>query len=143
QQLLVGRLNMLFRDKRAHAYTHQLMETEARMSREAWARANDVSDLVHGEVISLRTTLLGQISEIKELQAADRRRQTVISELPRMDHRRSTETSEDNLAGVDHSPTGTGDSFAGTGYHFTGTSETCWGPYTSRATRGGWWQCID
>nr|GFD40501.1 hypothetical protein [Tanacetum cinerariifolium] len=28
RQLLAGRLNMLFRDRRAHAYTHQLMETE-------------------------------------------------------------------------------------------------------------------
>nr|GFD06754.1 hypothetical protein [Tanacetum cinerariifolium] len=36
RQLLAGRLNMLFRDRRAHAYTRQLMETEARMSREAW-----------------------------------------------------------------------------------------------------------
>nr|GEY59197.1 hypothetical protein [Tanacetum cinerariifolium] len=49
---------------------------EARMSREAWTRATNASDLVHGEVISLRTTVLGQISEIRELQAADRRRQT-------------------------------------------------------------------
>nr|GFC32787.1 hypothetical protein [Tanacetum cinerariifolium] len=83
---------------RAHAYTRQLMETEARMYREAWARATDASDLVHGEVISLRTTVLGQISEIKELQAADRRRQTVISKLLRMDHRRSTKTSESRTA---------------------------------------------
>nr|GFB08809.1 hypothetical protein [Tanacetum cinerariifolium] len=58
RQLMAGRLNMLFRDRRAHAYTRQLMETEARMSREAWARATDASDLVHGEVISLRTTVL-------------------------------------------------------------------------------------
>nr|GFC53583.1 hypothetical protein [Tanacetum cinerariifolium] len=93
-QLLAGPLNMLFRDRRAYAYTRQLMETEARMSREAWVRATDASDLVHGEVISLRTTMLGQISEIRELQAADRGRQTVISELLRIDHRRSTETSE-------------------------------------------------
>nr|GFC58660.1 hypothetical protein [Tanacetum cinerariifolium] len=91
QQLLAGRLNMLFRDRRAHAYTHHLMETEARMSREAWVRATDASDLVHGEVMSLRTTVLGQMSEIRELQAADRRRQTVILELLRIDHRRSTE----------------------------------------------------
>nr|GFD35052.1 hypothetical protein [Tanacetum cinerariifolium] len=70
----------------------------ARMSREAWARATDASDLVHGEVISLRTTVLGQISEIRELQATDRRRQTVISELLRIDHRRSTETSESRIA---------------------------------------------
>nr|GFC33785.1 hypothetical protein [Tanacetum cinerariifolium] len=82
------------RDSRAHAYTRQLMDTEARMSREAWVPATDASDLVHGEVISLRTTVLGQISEIRELQAADRWRQTVISELLRIDHRRSTETSE-------------------------------------------------
>nr|GFB44524.1 hypothetical protein [Tanacetum cinerariifolium] len=39
RQLLAGRLNMLFRDRRAHAYTHHLIETEARMSREAWVRA--------------------------------------------------------------------------------------------------------
>nr|GEV90843.1 putative reverse transcriptase domain-containing protein [Tanacetum cinerariifolium] len=94
RQLLAGRLNMLFRDRRAHAYTRQLMETEARMFREAWVRATDASDLVHGEVMSLRTTVLGQISEIRELQVADRRRQTVISKLLRIDHRRSTETSE-------------------------------------------------
>nr|GFC77334.1 hypothetical protein [Tanacetum cinerariifolium] len=61
-------------DRRAHAYTRQLMETEARMSREAW------------------------ISEIKELQIADRRRQTVISELLRLDHRRFTKTSESRTA---------------------------------------------
>nr|GFA39037.1 hypothetical protein [Tanacetum cinerariifolium] len=94
RQLLAGQLNMLFRDRRAHAYTRQLMETEARMSREAWVRATNASDLVHGEVISLRTTVLGQMSEIKKLQAANRKRQTVISELLRIDHRRSTEISE-------------------------------------------------
>nr|GEW44153.1 uncharacterized mitochondrial protein AtMg00810-like [Tanacetum cinerariifolium] len=94
RQLLAGRLNMLFKDRHAHAYTRHLMETEARMSREAWVRATDVSDLVHGEVMSLRTTMLGQMSEIRELQAADRRRQTVILELLRIDHRRSKEISE-------------------------------------------------
>nr|GFB36310.1 reverse transcriptase domain-containing protein [Tanacetum cinerariifolium] len=94
RQLLAGRLNMLFRDRRAHVYTLHLMETEARMSREAWVRATDASDIVHGEVMSLRTTVLGHMSEIRELQAADRRRQTVISELLRIDHRRSTEISE-------------------------------------------------
>nr|GFB65818.1 hypothetical protein [Tanacetum cinerariifolium] len=94
RQLLAGRLNMLFRDRHAHAYTRHLMETEARMSREAWVRATNASDLVHGVVMSLRTTVLGQMLEIRELQAADRRRQTVISELLRIDHRRSTEITE-------------------------------------------------
>ncbi|GJV01503.1 hypothetical protein Tco_1335072 [Tanacetum coccineum] len=32
RQLLAGRLNMLFRDRRAHAYTRHHMETEARLS---------------------------------------------------------------------------------------------------------------
>nr|GFC00956.1 hypothetical protein [Tanacetum cinerariifolium] len=94
RQLLAGRLNMLFRDRRAHAYTRHLMETEARMSRKAWVPATYVSDLVYGEVMSLRTTVLGQMSEIRELQAADRKRQTVISELLRIDHIRYTEISE-------------------------------------------------
>nr|GFB84823.1 hypothetical protein [Tanacetum cinerariifolium] len=94
RQLLAGRLNMLFMDRRAHTYTRHLMETEARMSREAWVQATDASDLVHGEVMSLRTTVLGQMSEIRKLQAADRRRQIMISELLRIDHRRSTEITE-------------------------------------------------
>nr|GFC53216.1 hypothetical protein [Tanacetum cinerariifolium] len=58
RQLLAGQLNMLFRDRRAHVYTRQLMETEVRMSREAWARATDASDLVHGE--AQVATLQGQ-----------------------------------------------------------------------------------
>nr|GEZ76628.1 hypothetical protein [Tanacetum cinerariifolium] len=81
-------------DRRAYAYTRHLMETEAMMSREAWVRATDVSDLVHGKVMLLRTTVLGQMSEIRKLHAAGRRRQTVISELLRIDHRRSTEISK-------------------------------------------------
>ncbi|GJU40568.1 hypothetical protein Tco_1193525 [Tanacetum coccineum] len=36
RQLLAGQLNMLFKDRHAHAHTTRLMETEARMSREAW-----------------------------------------------------------------------------------------------------------
>ncbi|GJV44917.1 hypothetical protein Tco_1429453 [Tanacetum coccineum] len=94
RQLLAGRLNMLFRDRRAHAYTRHLMETEARLSREAWRRSMDASDLTRGEVMSLRTTVLGQMLEIRELHAADRRRQAVTSEMLKADHRRSAEMRE-------------------------------------------------
>nr|GFD37797.1 hypothetical protein [Tanacetum cinerariifolium] len=54
------RLDIAFcpRDRRTHAHTRLLMEAEARMSRKAWTRAIDASDLVHGEVISIRTTVL-------------------------------------------------------------------------------------
>nr|GFC84609.1 hypothetical protein [Tanacetum cinerariifolium] len=54
-------------------------------------RDRHASDLVCGEVMSLRTTVLSQMTEIKELHATDRRRQIVILELLRADHRRSIE----------------------------------------------------
>nr|GFA33669.1 hypothetical protein [Tanacetum cinerariifolium] len=88
RQLLVGRLNMLFMDRRVHAYTRHLMETEARLSREAWVRSTDASDLVCGKVMSLRTTILGQMTEIRELHTADRR-------------------IKDSPTGIGDSPTGT------------------------------------
>nr|GFB21802.1 hypothetical protein [Tanacetum cinerariifolium] len=68
RQLLAGRLNMLFRDRCAHAYTGHLMETEARMSREAWVRSTDASDLIHVEVMSLRTTVLALQGQVTALQ---------------------------------------------------------------------------
>ncbi|GKA66517.1 hypothetical protein Tco_0766325 [Tanacetum coccineum] len=94
RQLLAGRVNMLFRDRRTHAHTRQLMETEAGMSREAWGRAMDASDLAHGGVISLRTTVHAQMSEITELQSADRRRQRAMSDLLETDRRRREEMRE-------------------------------------------------
>ncbi|GKE87031.1 hypothetical protein Tco_1564506, partial [Tanacetum coccineum] len=66
--LLAGRLNMLFRDRHAHARTARLMETETRMSREAW------DDLW--------------------MRSADRRRQTVIIEMLAADHRRQKQLTE-------------------------------------------------
>ncbi|GJT49824.1 putative reverse transcriptase domain-containing protein [Tanacetum coccineum] len=85
---MASRLNMLYRDRRAHARTARLIETEARMSREAWGRSMDESYLARTEVMSLRTTVLAQQSEIRELQLADRRRQTVSTEMLAADHKR-------------------------------------------------------
>ncbi|GJU06997.1 hypothetical protein Tco_1123427, partial [Tanacetum coccineum] len=94
RQLLAGWLNMLFRDRRAHVRTARLMETEARLSREAWGRSMDVRDLAHVEVMSLRTTVLAQQLEIRELQSADRRRQTVISELLAANYKRQRQLTK-------------------------------------------------
>ncbi|GJX28392.1 hypothetical protein Tco_0236471 [Tanacetum coccineum] len=55
-------------------YTRLDDEQKARLSQEAWRRLMDASDLAHREVMSLRTTILGQMSKIRELHAADRRR---------------------------------------------------------------------
>nr|GEV79055.1 putative reverse transcriptase domain-containing protein [Tanacetum cinerariifolium] len=66
-------------------------EQKARLSREAWVQSVDASDLARGEVMSLRTTVLGQTTKIRELHATDRRRQIVTSEMLRADHKRSAE----------------------------------------------------
>ncbi|GJR81788.1 hypothetical protein Tco_0152573 [Tanacetum coccineum] len=60
------------------------------MSREAWGRSMDASDLVRAKVMSLRTTVHAQMSEIKELQSADHnhRRSAEMRELRTADHTR-------------------------------------------------------
>ncbi|GKF23183.1 hypothetical protein Tco_0075505 [Tanacetum coccineum] len=69
--------------------------------------------------MSLRTTVLGQMSEIRKLHAADRRRKDVTSEMLKADHRRSAEMER-------------------TGDHTTGTVGTRWRSCTARAAREGW-----
>ncbi|GJR10525.1 hypothetical protein Tco_0793177 [Tanacetum coccineum] len=64
RQLLAGRLNMLFRDRHAYARTARLIETEAR------------------------------IQQIRELQLADRRRQTVITKMLAADYKRKKQLIE-------------------------------------------------
>nr|GEX41399.1 putative reverse transcriptase domain-containing protein [Tanacetum cinerariifolium] len=65
RQLLAGRLNMLFRDRRAHAHTRLLMEAEARM------RQTVISELLRLEhrrstkTSESRTALQGQITALQ------------------------------------------------------------------------------
>ncbi|GJU54953.1 hypothetical protein Tco_1228667 [Tanacetum coccineum] len=94
RQLMAGRLNMLYRDRRAHARTARLMEVEARMSREAWGRSMDASDLSRVEVKSLRTQVVAQQAVITELQAADHRRQAAITKMLAADRRRQEQFIE-------------------------------------------------
>ncbi|GKB52712.1 hypothetical protein Tco_0903465 [Tanacetum coccineum] len=70
RQLMVGWLNMLYRDRRAHARTGLLMEREVRMSREAWGRSMDASYLACSEVqffeaLKLLKRLQTQMTEFK------------------------------------------------------------------------------
>ncbi|GKA10475.1 hypothetical protein Tco_0689908 [Tanacetum coccineum] len=76
--LLRARVNILDSDRPFHRRTAILMEEEARLSRAAWAQSMDACDQTHSEGILLRTTVMAQQSEIAELQAADRRRQSMI-----------------------------------------------------------------
>ncbi|GJZ67602.1 putative reverse transcriptase domain-containing protein [Tanacetum coccineum] len=86
------------RDRRAHAHTARLIETEARMSREAWGLSMDASDLARAEVMSLCTIVLAQQSEIRELQSADRRRQTAITEMLAADQMAPKRATRSNIA---------------------------------------------
>ncbi|GJV75538.1 hypothetical protein Tco_1507122 [Tanacetum coccineum] len=85
RQLLAGRLNMLFRDRRAHARVARLMKTEARMSQESWGRSIDVSDLACAEVMLLRTIVLAQQRQKQFTEALKliKRLQTQMTEFER------------------------------------------------------------
>ncbi|GKA75202.1 hypothetical protein Tco_0781580, partial [Tanacetum coccineum] len=82
--VLSGRLNLLQRDRRSHAYTALLMEREVRLFREAWGRLLDTSDITRSKVRALRTTVLAQQTEIAALRAVDRARQAQLMETLRL-----------------------------------------------------------
>ncbi|GKD51165.1 hypothetical protein Tco_1280141 [Tanacetum coccineum] len=75
RSVMSGQLNLLRKDRRFHARTTRLIESKAGVAREAWAQAMDASDTTRSEVRALRTTVLAQQTEIRDLRAADRRRQ--------------------------------------------------------------------
>ncbi|GJU60506.1 hypothetical protein Tco_1238272 [Tanacetum coccineum] len=55
RHMVTSQVNMLVRDRRAYACTARLIEIEARMSREAWGRSMDASDLACTVVYGMRT----------------------------------------------------------------------------------------
>ncbi|GJV96052.1 hypothetical protein Tco_1547629 [Tanacetum coccineum] len=88
------------------------METEAGMSREAWRRAMDSSDLAN-------------------MRRWRRSQNTTEGD-------GSTTGTGRHTAGAGDRLTGTGDDIAGTGYYLTGTAGTRWRSCTAGAAKGGW-----
>ncbi|GKB48053.1 putative ribonuclease H-like domain-containing protein [Tanacetum coccineum] len=80
---------MLYRDRRTHARIGLLMEREARMSREAWGRSMDSSDLARSEAANRRRQ-----AAITKLLAADRRRQAQFIEALKLLKRLQTQMTE-------------------------------------------------
>nr|GEX55913.1 putative reverse transcriptase domain-containing protein [Tanacetum cinerariifolium] len=78
--LIYERVNMLYRDRRDHAWTARLMETKARLSCQAWVQSMDTSDLARSKVMALHTQEVAQHSEIVELWATNGRRQAQFIE---------------------------------------------------------------
>nr|GFB10532.1 reverse transcriptase domain-containing protein [Tanacetum cinerariifolium] len=54
--LMSGQLNSLGRDRRTHARTTRLMESEARASQEAWVQSMDASDTTRSEKMAPKRT---------------------------------------------------------------------------------------
>ncbi|GJU52752.1 hypothetical protein Tco_1226466 [Tanacetum coccineum] len=109
----------------AHVREFESM-TEARMSREAWGRSMDASDLARAEVMSLRTIVHAQMSEITEF--------TVETDHT-TERDDSTSGTGHHTAGAGDSLTGIGDGITGAGYYITGTAGTRWGSCTARAPK--------
>ncbi|GJW22532.1 hypothetical protein Tco_0033154 [Tanacetum coccineum] len=86
RSLLRAQVKLLYRDRPVHCRLAVMIEREARMAREAWGISIDASDYARSDVMSLRTTIVGQRALILELQSADHRRQGVIKELLAVDH---------------------------------------------------------
>ncbi|GKD64835.1 reverse transcriptase domain-containing protein [Tanacetum coccineum] len=76
RQMVTSRVNILVRDRHAHARTARLMEFMARMSQEAWGRFMDVSDLTCTKVMALRTQAMIDQGVTASLAARDADRNT-------------------------------------------------------------------
>ncbi|GJV55912.1 hypothetical protein Tco_1456917 [Tanacetum coccineum] len=93
RSLLRVRVKLLYRDRSVHRRLAVMIERGARMAREAWGLSMDTSDYAHSDVMSLRTTIVGQRALILELQSVDHRRQGRFKE---NDHRETTRSPRCN-----------------------------------------------
>ncbi|GKD95738.1 hypothetical protein Tco_1379635 [Tanacetum coccineum] len=78
-------------DSLYHYETAQLLDQEALVSPEAWGRSIEVSYMARSEIMALRSIVMSQQAVISQLQAVDRRSQTVTSEMLQVDHMRQAE----------------------------------------------------
>ncbi|GJX16844.1 hypothetical protein Tco_0217676 [Tanacetum coccineum] len=129
----------------------QLMETEAGLSKRAWRRALDSSDIAM-EGFYLGPQVYAQLEEITEPQEAggDERAEScrphsTAADCSDLDC--CTDTTEGDgsttgtgrhTAGAGDRLTGTGDDITGTGYYITGTAGTAGGLAQAGAAERGW-----
>nr|GEZ62079.1 reverse transcriptase domain-containing protein [Tanacetum cinerariifolium] len=78
--VMSGQLNLLHKDRHFHARTARLRKSKAKISREAWAQSMDASDTARSKVRALRTTVLAQHTEIRDLRAADCKQEAQLVE---------------------------------------------------------------
>nr|GEV17698.1 retrotransposable element Tf2 [Tanacetum cinerariifolium] len=66
RSLMSDQLNLLRRDRYAHAHTTRLMETEARLSREGWVQLMDANDITRSEHVKLTEARMAKTTMILE-----------------------------------------------------------------------------
>ncbi|GJW10815.1 putative reverse transcriptase domain-containing protein [Tanacetum coccineum] len=84
-------IETLVDDSQYNYETTRLLDQEALVSREAWGRYMEVSYMAHSKIMALCSIVMSQQTVISQLQAADRRSQTVTSEMLQADHMRKAE----------------------------------------------------
>ncbi|GJZ63656.1 putative reverse transcriptase domain-containing protein, partial [Tanacetum coccineum] len=72
ESLMSGWLNMLFKDRRAHAHTSLLREREAIFSREAWGQSMNASDTARSEAQLVETLRLMSTLQTQKKMAPKR-----------------------------------------------------------------------
>ncbi|GJS72378.1 hypothetical protein Tco_0705219 [Tanacetum coccineum] len=80
-----------YETSRYHYETARLLDQEALVSHEAWGRSIEVSYMARSEIMVLRSVVMSQLAVISQLQAADRKSQTVTSEMLQADHMKQAE----------------------------------------------------
>nr|GEZ67372.1 hypothetical protein [Tanacetum cinerariifolium] len=91
---LRGQVNLLYKDSPVHRHLAVMINREARMACKAWGLSMDASDNAHSDFMLLRTTLVAQHALILDLQTTVRRRQRVIKELLAADHKRQVQLTK-------------------------------------------------
>ncbi|GKA76929.1 hypothetical protein Tco_0783390, partial [Tanacetum coccineum] len=91
QTHIYQRVKTLVDDSQYHYKTARLLDQEALVSREAWGCSIEVSYIAHSEIMALRSIVISQQAVISQLQAADRRSQTMTSKMLQADRMRQVE----------------------------------------------------
>ncbi|GJT39274.1 hypothetical protein Tco_0939139 [Tanacetum coccineum] len=91
QTQIYQRVETLGDDSQYPFETARLLDQEALVSREAWGCSIEVSYMARSKIMALRSVVMGHQAVISQLQAADRRSQTMTSEMLQADHRRQAE----------------------------------------------------
>ncbi|GJZ29695.1 hypothetical protein Tco_0574342, partial [Tanacetum coccineum] len=91
QTQIYQRVETLGDDSHYHYETARLLDQEALVFREAWGRSIEVSYMARSEIMALHSVVMSQQAVISQLQAADRRSQTVTLKMLQADHMRQAE----------------------------------------------------